>query len=507
MKKNLLTIVILLIIVSILFTACANESSNSDVKAKDSIVIGIEEDAVSLDPQNCSDAFGFEIMTNIYDTLFRVDSKGDFYPCLVENWTKTDDGKGYTFDLKKNVKFHNGEELKASDVKFTIDRAIKSSYTADLYVCVDTVEITGDYQVKVNLKYPFDPFISILCQASSNIVNERAIKESSNYEKNPIGTGPYKFVEWVGGKRVVMTGVEDYHMGKPSIMNVEFRIIMDKSTAFIALEKGEIDAYVNIDSIDRQAVINNKKFDFYEIPSYFCFYLEFNNEIEPFNNKLVRQALSYAIDKEAIINNAKNGIGYISHNQVPEGIYGYTDSVKSYPHDIGKAKELLTQAGYANGFSFKLLATEGDYAKIAQVIKDNLAEVGVTADIEILEFGTFIDEMFGGKADAFLVEFGVYYPDADSVLYRGYHSDYFGPSGNFVRYSNKEVDALLEKAKVAIDKDDRLEMYKEILNILHEDAPNVPLFINTTNIACNANLQGVNPDPQLQNFVYEYSWK
>lgn len=505
MKKKISILFVLIMIVTIFSTACGNNDNNeTNAEVKDAIVIGLEEDAVSLDPQFCSDAFGFSVMTNIYDTIFRVDKDGEVYSCLIKDWDKSEDGKTYTFNLKEGVKFHNGQELKASDIKYTLERGSESPYTADMFICIDNIEILSDYSVKVNLKYPYDAFVSILSQPAASIVSQNLVEEGET-DKKPVGTGPYKLVEWIGGDKLVLSAVEDYHMGKAPITNVEFRIIMDKSTGMIALEKGEIDAYVNVASIDRQAVIDNNNLAFYEIPSFFCFYLEFNNDVEPFNNKLVRQAISYAIDKEAIIDNAQNGIAEIAHHQLPEGVFGYTDKVKSYPHDIEKAKELLTEAGYPDGFSFTLLGTEA-YTKVAQVVQANLSEIGVNVDIQILEFGTFIDEVFGGNSDAFIVEFGVFYPDADSVLYRGYHSECFGPLGNFPRYSNEEVDTLLEKAKVSSDRKERENLYVDILEKIHDDAPNVPLFLSTTNIACDKNLKGVYAQPQMQVFVYNISW-
>lgn len=506
MKKRISILLVLIMLVTIFSTACGgNDNSEANVEVKDSIVIGLEEDAVSLDPQFCSDAFGFSVMTNIYDTIFRIKEDGEVYSCLLKDWVKSEDGKTYTFNLKEGVKFHNGQELKASDIKYTLERGSESPYTADMFVCIDSVEVINDYSVEVNLKYSYDAFVSILCQPAASIVSQNLVEEGES-EKNPIGTGPYKLVEWTGGDKLILSAVDDYHMGKAQIKDVEFRIIMDKSTGMIALEKGEIDAYVNISSIDRQAVIDNKDLEFYEIPSYFCFYLEFNNEVEPFNNKLVRQAISYAIDKEAIIDNAMNGIAEVADHQIPEGVFGYTDKVKSYPHDIEKAKELLTEAGYPDGFSFTLLGIEA-YTKVAQVVQASLSEIGIDADIQILEFGTFIDEVFGGNSDAFIVEFGVYYPDADSILYSGYHSDCFGPLGNFPRYSNGEVDELLEKAKVSSDRNERQNLYVDILGKLHDDAPNVPLFLSTTNIACDKNLKGIYAQPQMQVFVYDFSWE
>ncbi|HPX70461.1 MAG TPA: ABC transporter substrate-binding protein [Bacillota bacterium] len=505
MVKKVSILLVFCLLLSLL-AACGQTNVQPDAGKKDSVIIGLEENAQSLDPQYCGDAFGFSVMMNIFDPLFRADKNGDVYPVLVKDWNKSDDGKVYTFNLKEGIKYHNGDELKAEDVKYTFERAIESPYATDLFSCIDSIKVLSDYSVEVTLKYPYDAFMSILYQPAACIVSRKIVEASESFDKNPIGTGPYKLVEWKGAESIILTAFEDYHLGEASIKDVEFRIIMDKSTGMIALEKGEIDAYVNIASTDRQALIDNDAFAFYEVPSYFCYYLELNNLVEPFNDLRVRQAIAYSIDKGAIIDSAQNGIAEEAHHQVPPGIFGGTDQVKSYPRDLEKAKALLTEAGYPDGFDITLTGLEA-YTKTLQVLQSNLTELGLNVEIQVLEFGTFLDEIFGPECSAFVVEYGVFYPDADAILYRGYHSDFFGPLGNFPRYSNSEMDALLEKARVSSDKAEREALYVEILTKLNEDVPNVPLYMSTTNIGCRKELKGVYAQPQMIVYVYEYSWE
>ena len=505
MVKKVSILLVFCLMLSLL-AGCGQTNVQPDAVKKDSIIIGLEDNAQSLDPQYCGDAFGFAVMINIFDPLFRADKNGEVYPVLVKDWNKSEDGKVYTFNLKEGVKFHNGDELKAEDVKYTFERGMESPYSTDLFACIDSVKVISDYSVEVTLKYPYDAFMSILYQPFACIVSKKIVESSESFDKNPIGTGPYKLVEWKGAESIILAAFEDYHLGEASIKDVEFRIILDKSTGVIALEKGEIDAYVNIASTDRQAVIDNEAFSFYEAPSYFCFYLELNNQVEPYNDIRVRKAIAYAIDKEAIIESAQDGIAEEAHHPVPKGMVGYTDQVKSYPRDLEKAKALLTEAGYPDGFDMTLLGIE-TYTKTIQVLQSNLGEIGINVDIQILELGTYMDEIFAPECASFVVEYGIFYPDADPILYRGYHSDFFGPLGNFPRYSDAEVDALLEKAQVSTDKAEREALYLEILKKLNEDVPSIPLYFSTTNVACRKELKGVYAQPQTQVFVYDYSWE
>ncbi|SKC79019.1 ABC transporter substrate-binding protein [Maledivibacter halophilus] len=482
-------------------------NNDSVTEVKDSIIIGIDQEPSSLDAQFSNELSGRYIFFNIYDNLVTRDESGKYHPSLAEKWDVSEDEKEYTFYLRKGIKFHNGEELKASDVKFSLDRGMTSSYVSFLYGAFDKVDVIDDYKVKVTLKYSSPTFLQVLSLPQAGILSEAAYNEyGDDYTRNPVGTGAYKFEEWVPGDKISLIANDDYFNGAPSIKECTFRIITDRGTGMVALEKGEVDVYYGISSVDKQNAIDNPDITYDECQAISYEHVVINCEDEIFSNPLVRQAVAYALDKESILIAGRDGLGYIADIQAPDYMFGYTDKVKSYPYDPEKAKELLAQAGYPDGFDCNISVNSGYREKEAQVIQAGLAEVGINVTIDVYEWGALLDSLSNGGYQISLVAKSLHINDPGLVTFNSFHSSQIGGAGNFYRYKNEELDGLLENSKTETNEDTRKQIFEQIYQKLHEDVPNIPLYWRVINVAYNKNLKGLKSNPEQQYLCKNFSW-
>ena len=265
--KRLLSLALVVMLVLSLFTACGGDSAGTNPGGeaapaapsgeKDSVIVAMNADPTGFDPQVTLDATAMMVMYNIYDTLVESDGacSSDIRPGLAESWDISDDNMVYTFHLKSGVKFHNGEPFTAADAKFTIERAMVEPATASYCASIDKVDAPDDSTLVVTLKVPFANFLMNLGGSFFGVVNEKAVTESGeDYGRNPVGTGPYKFVSWSSGDNVVLAYNEDYHGEAPAIKNVTYRVLPDTSTALVALQNGEIDALPNSAPIDAPTI-------------------------------------------------------------------------------------------------------------------------------------------------------------------------------------------------------------------------------------------------------------
>lgn len=507
MSKRLISILLTLVLVLGLFAGCSdkgNKPGKDDVSKKDSIIIGQNSDVTTLDAQMFNDLTTESVTLNIYEPIVRVENDGNVVAGVAESWETSTDGMQYIFKIRKDMKFHNGETVKPSDVKFTLERCMTSPYVQTYFSCIDNVE-AGEDTVTVNLKYPYGPLLSIM-GSYAGVVSEASLKGDENaLSRNPIGAGPYKFVEWAQGDKIVLEAFADYYKGVAPIKNLTFRVIGSLSTATISLEKGEIDAFVNVSPTDIATIEGNSNLEIDQVSSYIFRFLGINCEAEPFNNVKVRQAISYALDKEGIVIGAEDGMGQVAESHIPQHVVGYNPSFKGNERNIEKAKQLLAEAGYPNGFSCEILATENRNIH-AQIIQANLAEIGITVNIKLYESGTFYELLENGEFELQVLGWSYIAPDPDVVLYDLYKSGEF-MAGNYGRYNNPKMDQLLEAGRKSVNAEEKQKIYEEIEELAKEDAFNIPIYWTMSNIAYNKALKGVEASPKLSYFVYNYSWK
>ena len=373
---------------------------------------------------------------------------------------------------------------------FTLNRDKVAPAVMTFFKDIDNVEAIDDYTVKITTKEPFGPLLGYLSHKSGCIVSEKALKEAGdNYAHHPIGTGPYQFVKWRFGDRVILKANPDYFGGKPETENLIFRVITEGTNRTIALETGEVDISYDIEPMDAQFIKSNPDLVLKERAAIGINYLGFNNKKAPFDKKEVRQAIAYAIDMDSIINAVYLGGAKMADSPIPPGVPGHTYTGKNYVHNIEKAKKLLKEAGYPNGFKAKLSLNDKNVVKdVAVIIQDQLKQVGIDIEIEVMEWGAYLDKLGRGEQDLFILGW-VSAPEPDVCLYALFHSSNIGSAGNRIFYENPKVDELLDKGRTTTVQEDRDRYYKEAQEILQEELPMYVMSYPFKNAATQKNIK------------------
>ncbi|MFD1031365.1 ABC transporter substrate-binding protein [Metaplanococcus flavidus] len=480
------------------------------------LIFGRGGDSVSLDPITVTDGESFKVTKNIFDTLVNFGEQDtELEPGLASDWTAADDGLTYTFTLEEGVTFHDGTDFNAEAVVANFDRwaagdADQYPYYGSMFGgfgddeghVIESVEATGDYEVTITLKRPMAPFLKNLAMSPFGIASPTAIEEQGDaFGDNPVGTGPFQFVEWNRNDTVRIEKYDDYWVeGEPKLDEVVFRAIPDNSGRLNALLAGEIDLADGINPSDAATIEADENLQIYERPSMNVGYLGLTNTREPFDDPLVRQAMNHAIDRQALVDAFFEGRGEVAKNPMPPVISGYNDDIEGYEYDPEKAMELLEEAGLGDGFEMELWAMPvprpymPDGQKVAEAIQSDLAEVGITADIVSYEWATYLEKAANGEADAFLLGWTGDNGDADNFLYVLLDQDNIG-SNNYTYYENQELHDILIEAQTEVDEDARNELYMQAQEIIHEDAPWVPLAHSTPLLAGGSNVVDFKPHP------------
>ena len=481
MKKKLLALVLITALLLTMATGCGGGGTG---EVKDSVVIAVSSDMDSLDPLHTSGGVDYQIYRNLFDTLVKESGDG-VEPSIAESWSVSEDGMSYTFNLRDDVKFHDGTVLTADDVVFSISTAQESPYWADHTAAIKEAVALDDTTVKVELKYPYAPFL--LAMTSICIVPEEAYtKAGDSFAQNPVGSGPYQFVSRQTGQNVVLTRFDDYFGDKASIKDVTFEVITESSTTLVALETGEVDFAQDIAMSQVSVAQENEdlKVEVLESTGLIC--LAMNNEAEPFTDVRVRQAFNYAINKENVITISQNGMASPAVSPFNEAYFGYSDQIKGYEYNVEKAKELLAEAGYPDGFEITLKIYDAlSLPKDAQAIQEDLRNINVTVNIEMMEGNAYLQDMFNGNYEMGIVSISSSMPDVDNW-------DQFlvtDAGMNLFQYSNSEVDRIFEEAKKMNDDDKRSAVYEELTQILVDDAAMVPLYFISRTYVTNKDLE------------------
>jgi len=520
-KKKLWSLALLaMLVLSTILAACSSdgdgEKGEGDSSEPKILVFGRGGDSVFLDPAAATDGESFKVTKNVFETLVNFgDQDTTINPGLASEWKAEEDGVTYTFQLEEGVKFHDGTDFNADAVVKNFDRWMNGSedkfpYYASMFGgfkgdeghVIESVTADGDYSVVIKLKRPQAPFLKNLAMSPFAIASPTAFEEHGDkFTENPVGTGPFKFVEWKRNDSITIEKYEDYRIdGLPKLDKVIFRSIPDNSARLNALNTGEIDLADGVNPSDGASVEGNSDLQLFERPSMNIGYLGLTSTRPPFDKKEVRQAINHAIDKQAIVDAFFEGRAEVAKNPMPPVISGYNDDVAGYDYNPEKAKELLAAAGLPDGFEMDLWAMPvprpymPDGAKVAEAIQANLAAVGIKANIVSYEWATYLEKAKNGEADAFLLGWTGDNGDADNFLYVLLDEDNIG-SNNYSYYSNPAVHDILIQAQTEVDEDKRNELYGQAQEIISEDAPWVPLAHSTPLLAGRADLENFLPHP------------
>ena len=486
-------------------------------EADTTIVVGLQAEPVTLDPAQMTDFNSTRGGREMYDTLVEFKDGGtELEPGLAESWEVSDDGLEYTFKLRQGVKFHDGTPFNADAVKFSIDRQIdpdhpyhdtgEFGYADFTFGMVKDVQVVDDSTVKITLNEAFAPFLANMAMHSACIVSPDAVKENGkDFSLNPVGTGPYKFVSWEPGVEIVLEANEDYWNGAPSVKKLIMRPIVEDQTRLTELEAGNIDFMVGILPDDLQRVKENEDLQVLEQPGMHTWYLVMNNQVAPFNDVRVRQAVNYAVNKQAIVDNILQGTGTVAKNILPPVIWGYTEDVQDYSYNPEKAKELLAEAGLADGVEIEFYVPESgsgmqQSVAMATAIQSDLEAVGIKVKIQQLEWGTYLDKVFqpAEKNEMVLHEMSWMGDngDPDNFLYILQSGLQWPPNGfNEAFYKNDKVDELLVKARKISDQAARIPLYEEAQKLIAADAPFCVIDHETQIVAMKKNIKGFTLHP------------
>ena len=519
MKKVVSILLVLAMMLSL--AACSGESTETTnggnggesaapagENTRDDLIFSISSDTTSLDPAEVKDTISYLVLFQMFDTLVREEPDGTIAPALAESWEWNAEATELTMLIRQGVKFHDGTDMTVDDVVYSMNRAIASSYTSAVSSEFDRMEKVDDTHVKLVLKEPYVATLSCLCSANLGIVPQTAGEPGGGFSKNPVGTGPYKFVSWSEGEKIEMEANEDYWRGAPAIKKLTIKIHTDRNTAAIALEKGEVDVLYYPDTADRMNLMNLENVTWLEGEATTLFYLAFNCRDGVFSDVRLRQAVCYALNRDDIIALGADGAGIATANTIPVCTEYYKD-FEGYQQNIEKAKELMKEAGYEGGLTITMKTSQSSiYSKPTQVIQSQLAEIGIEVNIELMERAAYLEETQTAcnyEATFYVITNNI--TDPDYIMTRRFHSKMEGGGNNFTLFKDENLDKLIDQARGESDKAKRQELYDQINEILYENAVIDPMYEGMTRIAFNSNLQGVYTSGTERHYVSEYSWK
>ena len=465
--------------------------------------VALESDVVTLDPPMFTDVYSNYVSSQIHETLFQVDHDMKIVPMLAEKLEQPNDTT-YVITLLNGVKFHNGEELTAEDVKYTyarvMDPATKSPRANNLTDAVespDKIEVVDPSTVKITLKGPFAPFHERMTAGALQILNRKAVEAAgTDYAHKPIGTGPFKYVEWKTGEYAKLERFDGYWGEKAKLDRVTFRPIPDSNTRMAELESGGIDLLINIPFEEIADVRQAGKFDVQVTDAINISYLAYNTQKAPLNDANLRQAMNYAVNKQEIFDTIYAGLGSVAITPLNPSNWAHNANVEPYKYDPTKAKELLKQSAY-NGEPLELAFNQAtETPKVAERIqaqvKDNL---GITLTLKPMEWGAFLTYIRGGNDHQLFLLGWSGNADPDGILYPLFHSKNFGAAGNRAFFKNDKVDELLLKAQTTIKQEDRKSLYVEAQDIILKDAPWAPIRHGINSAALSKKVQGFKIHP------------
>lgn len=480
------------------------------------LAVGQIAEPQALDPHAVTAVNDFRILMNIYDGLVRyADGTLEPEPALATSWEISDEGLTYTFTLREGVSFHDGSPFNAEAVKFNFDRMLDEEHPyhdtgpfplSFFFSAVDNVTVDDEHTVTFTLSEPYAPFLSNLAYPTGLIVSPAAVMEhGENFGRNPSGTGPFRFDTWESNSRVVITRNDDYWDGAPSLEAVVFRPITDANTRVAEMLSGGIDMMVEVPPDNVATFAADDSFQVYEQAGPHVWFLILNAKEGPFADKRVRQAVNYAVDKVSLVDNVLQGTAEVAAGPTPPAFaWAYNDSLEPYPYDPDRARALLEEAD-ATGASLTFYVTEGgsgmlDPVPMGTAIQADLAEIGLDVSIQTYEWNTFLSEVnpgLEGKAD--MAQMAWMTNDPDTLPYLTLRTEAFPDAGGFNSgyYSNPEVDALLEQARTSTDQDERARLYREMQEIVHDDAPWLFVANWKQNAVTTSNVEGFQLQPSF----------
>ncbi|HXV79118.1 MAG TPA: ABC transporter substrate-binding protein [Candidatus Binatia bacterium] len=501
MKRDALYQLFFVLCLTLALGACRFSSSSDPPPGY--LIVGIESNPLQLDPRYSTDANSVRIGSLIYDSLLHFDGNSQLQPELAENWQRIDP-RTYVFDLRRNIRFHNGAPLTAADIKFTYESILQAEHRSPkraLLKQLQAIEQLGSHRVRFRLKAPHAPFPE---HFTIGIVPAGSPENTGSRAGPPPGSGPFVLASLQSGETVTLKANPSYWEGKPSLAGLVFKVVPDAMVRVLEFKKGSIDFMQNDLEPDILPWIErNTDADIEALQGTTFQYIGINLTHPVLRHKKVRQALALAIDRRSIVRHLLKDLGAPATGLLSPLNWAYEDAVHKWPYNPEHAKQLLDGAGFLDPdgdgprsrFKLSFKSTNLDLRRrIAEALKEQLQHVGVELEIRTYEWGTFFGDIKKGNFHLYsLAWVGIQDPD---IYYQIFHSASVPPNGdNRGHYSNTLVDQLLEKGRKAMDTAERKRIYGEVQRILAEDLPYIPLWWWKNVVVKTPSLQGFVPYP------------
>ncbi|MCL6452051.1 MAG: glutathione ABC transporter substrate-binding protein GsiB [Alicyclobacillus sp.] len=472
------------------------------------LTVALNGNPTTTDPYDTQDNLSYTIEKTMYQGLLGFDKNMKIVPVLAQSYTVAPDAKSITFTLRQGIKFADGTPFNAEAVKVNLDRAKDPNSHLkrySLFSMISQVKVLGDYKVEVDLNQPFGAIAGNFAHPAAMMISPKALQEyGSKVAQHPDGTGPYEFVYWKDGSDLLVKQNPNYWGTKTNVKEIDFKFVPDEATSVSMLESGEAQFVFPIPTDQVSSLQSNSDIVVKHTPSIVVDYIAFNTTVKPFNNPLVRQAINYAIDKNGFVQVVDNGFAQPATSAIAPNTWGYA---KQPPYDanIQKAKDLLKQAGYPNGFTATLVSSNASgTVKADQFIQQQLQQVGITVNIQPLDSATLDSEIFVPASQSKLqMYFGGWSPstgDADWGLRPLLTKADFPPTGyNLGFYTDPVVEQAIQAGLDTADPTKRQQAYATAQAQIWKDAPWAFLVVPDNVFAYRSNLQGayVMPDSTL----------
>jgi peptide/nickel transport system substrate-binding protein len=525
--------------VAALLTACGPDAASLVEEASvgagapahgDTFIEATIGDIAGLIPNITSDGASHEVGNMIYDGLVKADKDLNFVAAMAESWEFSPDCLELTWKLKRDIKWHDGHPFTAEDVLFTYQAMVNpktpTAYKED-FLAVKSAEVIDPYTFRVRYARPLAKAVQswsmwmLPKHLLEKYVADGKLKDSPENSR-PVGTGPYRFQEWKSGEKVVLVSNHEYYGGRPYLGRIVYRVIPNQGTIFLELKAKGVDlASLTAIQYARQTEYPafRKAFRKYRYPSSAYTYFGFNLKDPRFADRRVRQAFAHAIDKQELMEGVLMGLAREATGPIRPGSWAYTDKVMRYDYSPEKAKALLAEAGWKDDgdgvlrdkdgktFSFTIRTNQGneERKKVAEILQQRLAAIGVKTEIQVIEWASFIKEFIKKKRfEAVVLGWGV---GTDPDQYGVWHSSQMGPDQlNQISYANPEVDHLLEEGRASCHQQERIKYYHRFQEVLAEDQPIVFLYFRDALPVVSSRVQGIQPAPSgiFYNFIQWY---
>jgi len=494
MQKNVLKSFVVLWSVCCILSLCSCSSQN---RLEGHVYYRLNTNPTTLDPALIVDVTGGTLSAKLYNGLVRIGEDLSIQPDIAEEWTISEDGLRYIFKLRHGVYFSNKREVKAFDFKYSFERILSpnnrspNTWVLDKVLGADDfvkgraqdvkgIQAPDDYTLEIRLKNPFSPFLSLLTMSAAYVVpHEEAEKLGPDFSSHPVGTGPFILKEWLPNREIRLEAREDYFNKPSKVKGIIYRIIPEDLTAVTEFELGNIDVLaIPASEYSRYKKDHKKKNYISSIQGLNTYYIGLNCSKPPFDNINMRRAISYAIDREKILDTMYEKRGRLSGGPVPDVLRKW-DLPNYYEYNPQKAMDLIAKEGFSGRTIYFHITADQEIVDIAEVIQSYIKAIGIDVKIKQLEWSAYKESVNKGEPDIFYLSWWADYPDPENFLFPLFHSSNHGPAGNRTRYTNHIVDALIEKGQSTIYEKQRNLYYKKAEEIIIADTPWVPLWHKT----------------------------